>query len=388
MLGSNAFNAAVANIYKAAVGSVPWTLPLGMLVSEARALGIFVMGIDKAEEKVVFLERSGSLSPTASLDYFCGYHAKDPVLRLMMAGDQGAWLVAHERLGDEFIATNPFYQDFLIPHGVRWVSGGKVYEDEFLVVLFAALRGVHDGPFEAGEQSILNRAANHVGTAIRSFRHVKTIQSQAAVAAAILDVLPYPTLLIDAMQNIRFANLVARQTFVKGEYVIDRGGFLGFRNQRDERAFDEAVRSLRLQAQAVAPQDFSSKRAFVCLHRAQDDAPIAAHLIAVRPKETMGAFGSDSVALAIFHDPAATADPDPFLVALAFSLTPAEARVAVQLALGKTAAEIVAETGVSITTVRSQIKAALAKTGARRQPELVRMISAFALSQTMVLYGA
>ncbi len=241
---------------------------------------------------------------------------------------------------------------------------------------------------DTAEQLVLSRAANHVGNAIRSFRHVKTIESGATVASAILDVLPYPTLLIDEMQNIRFANLAARKMLIQAACVIDRGGFLGFRNQCDERPFAEAVRSLQLHQLAIAPQDISSKRAFVRLHRAIDDAPVAVHLIAVRRKEAMGAFGSDSVALAIFHDPSASTDPDPFMLALAFSLTPAEGRVVARLALGKSASEIAVETGVSITTVRSQIRAALQKTGARRQPELVRMSSALALSQAMVLDGA
>jgi len=388
MLGSGAFNTAVKNIYKAAVGSLPWTVALDALVHETNALGIFVVGIDRAEESVLFLERAGSLPPAASLDYFCGYHAEDPVLRLLMAGEQGAWIETQKCHDEEFVATNFFYQEFLIPHGVRWISGSKVYEDESLMVLFTALRGVRERPFDAGEQQILSRAAHHVGNAIRSFRHVRTIQSQATVAAAILDVLPYPTLLIDEMQNIRFANVAARKALTLAACVIDRGGLLGFGSPRDERPFAEAVRSLHLHQLAIAPQDISSKRAFVRLHRAIDGAPIAVHLIAVRRQETMGAFGSDSVALAIIHDPSASTDPDPFMLALAFSLTPAEARVVARLALGKSAAEIAVEAGVSITTVRSQIKAALQKTGARRQPDLVRMSSALALSQATVLDGA
>ncbi len=57
-----------------------------------------------------------------------------------------------------------------------------------------------------------------------------------------------------------------------------------------------------------------------------------------------------------------------------FGLTPAEADTSIMLADGKTPAEIAVFRDVSVHTVRNQIKAAMAKTGCRRQSELVRKI--------------
>ncbi len=55
-------------------------------------------------------------------------------------------------------------------------------------------------------------------------------------------------------------------------------------------------------------------------------------------------------------------------------LTRAEARVATRLAAGKTVADIAAELGVSVETVRTHLKRAYHKTGVRRQAELVRLV--------------
>ena len=49
-------------------------------------------------------------------------------------------------------------------------------------------------------------------------------------------------------------------------------------------------------------------------------------------------------------------------------------RVAVLLANGLNAEQIAAERNASLLTVRTQIRSILAKTGVRRQPELVRML--------------
>ena len=57
-----------------------------------------------------------------------------------------------------------------------------------------------------------------------------------------------------------------------------------------------------------------------------------------------------------------------------FRLTKGEAQVALGMAAGKTADEIAEERGVSVGTVRTQLKALLQKTGTDRQAELVRLV--------------
>lgn len=67
--------------------------------------------------------------------------------------------------------------------------------------------------------------------------------------------------------------------------------------------------------------------------------------------------------------------PERGIVALArmFGLTCAESRVLAHLAEDRTPAEIGSSLGVSISTVRTHLQSLFQKTGARRQPELVRL---------------
>lgn len=58
-----------------------------------------------------------------------------------------------------------------------------------------------------------------------------------------------------------------------------------------------------------------------------------------------------------------------------FRLTPTEARLATMLANGATLAEAAGAQGVSVATVRTQLKAIFAKTHTHRQAELVMLIS-------------
>ena len=63
----------------------------------------------------------------------------------------------------------------------------------------------------------------------------------------------------------------------------------------------------------------------------------------------------------------------PTLLSAQLPLTAAEARVVCALAEGETPAEHARRQGLSIHTVRKQIANALAKTGCKRQVELVRL---------------
>jgi DNA-binding CsgD family transcriptional regulator len=56
-----------------------------------------------------------------------------------------------------------------------------------------------------------------------------------------------------------------------------------------------------------------------------------------------------------------------------FGLTPAEARVACRL-VGETVDEVAEALGVGVATVRTHVQHLLAKTGTRRQSELVRLL--------------
>lgn len=73
------------------------------------------------------------------------------------------------------------------------------------------------------------------------------------------------------------------------------------------------------------------------------------------------------------RDPA-LGGPDAALLAGLFQLTPTEVRVALALVAGRSPREICAELGVQPNTVKSHLQRLLAKSGTRRQGELVSLL--------------
>ena len=88
------------------------------------------------------------------------------------------------------------------------------------------------------------------------------------------------------------------------------------------------------------------------------------------------------VELAIYERPLAmilVADPDTRAsemdLAEFFGLSPAERRVAAALLAGKKLREVAADSGVQITTARTQLSSVLRKVSVTRQAELIRVLS-------------
>lgn len=89
------------------------------------------------------------------------------------------------------------------------------------------------------------------------------------------------------------------------------------------------------------------------------------------------AFGYDPRRLwsLLISDPARSPREAVRALSCLYELTPAEARIACAVVAGDTPDEIAAAFGVKITTIRSHLASIYAKTGTRRQSELVRLVS-------------
>lgn len=88
--------------------------------------------------------------------------------------------------------------------------------------------------------------------------------------------------------------------------------------------------------------------------------------------------------VAVLVDPDNCPEPPPGFLNQVFGLTRREALVATGLMCGDTLHQIADKAGVGIGTVRAQTKAALAKTGTKRQAELVGLLARLAV----ISYGA
>ena len=360
----------IAQIYSAASGRQQWEPVLEAINSACDAWAVQLLAFDRRGGTALFSHYGGIASPEAHLAYLRTYQHIDPRARLVFEPRPQDWFHCHEVFSEAQVAADPFYQDFLIPVGARYLTAVKLVGDAEMAVLLAVLRGVGKPPLEPSALAWLDRLRPHFVEALAIYRHLSALHLERAAGNVILDRMRHPVLLVDAARSLRHANAAARAALASGLAVRATDGRLHCSDSSDDHALTEALDALVI----AAPHADVPVRRFVRLRGTGAHQKYGISLSALRPAETRGAFGPLPLAMLVLHDGTLQTQCDPFVIQELFGLTPAEADVGVLLSGGSSVEKIASQRNVALSTVRSQLRMLLMKTGTERQGDLVRRL--------------
>ena len=171
---------------------------------------------------------------------------------------------------------------------------------------------------------------------------------------------------LDRRGSIVWANELGEAILVSGSGIRRHGDALVAQHPADDR-------HLRGLLSAALPRFGQTQTGGEMAVRRNGSPPLSLriHPLTTRRRD----FGADrAAALVLIRDPDLMPRIDPRLVAKALDLTPAEGRVAAQLAQGSTVRDIAVNSGRSENTVRWTLKNVLDKTHCKRQADLVRIV--------------
>ena len=223
------------------------------------------------------------------------------------------------------------------------------------------------GSWGHGQIRILKRLAPH----LRQFARVRHAMAQAGALGASLTALlengRSGFVQLDRRGQILEANDRAREILRRRDGLCDAAGALaaGLPGENAELQ--------RLLAGALPSCDAPGAGGSLKITRTKTRTPLIIEICPVRTASADHRAG-DVAALVLIVDPAARSRIDPAFAARVLGLSPAESRVAVDLAAGKTIAGIAAELGCAESTVRTHVRRAYRKLSVRKQTELVRRI--------------
>jgi DNA-binding CsgD family transcriptional regulator len=254
--------------------------------------------------------------------------------------------------------------------------GGQRVEAGTFVSLLAMIRDTRQFTFNKSEDARVHRLAQHLSLAVKLYRKNSMLLNQPLNSLALLGKLEAPLLLIDEQRSIHFANPAARKILDAADTLIERDNVFYCRRIQDDGELLLALRRLRLSNNAYLGEEVApEEKAFIRCALPGSVHYFGIYLYAIRHEMSLGAFGHTPLAMVLLHDPRRRLQLDPFMVAAAFDLTPAESQLAVSLAQGMSVNEVAIARGVSIETVRSQVKSIFAKTGTSQQSELVSLLA-------------
>lgn len=260
------------------------------------------------------------------------------------------------------LSANPYYRKILRPSGYGWCAGSYWPCSTGEQVLVRFERRFDDGPVSAEEMARLDALWPHLGRAGRLFARIGAKQARTMVE--VLQGVGLAAAVINTDGRILAVNddLEALQPRV----TSGRTERIAFSDKPAQAKLNELLTHLKegRTSQLATP---------IPIPGAPGQPAAVAHLIPARgtARDVLGSLS----AILIVTTVTSTQAPSIPLLQAAYNLTPAEARVASNLAMGGTLPQIASELGVSLNTVKAQLKAVFEKTGTNRQASLVSLLS-------------
>ncbi len=361
----------LALIYEAALDPARWPAALAMLADATGGVGAHVVVLDKVAGATgglrPRLKVSGTrrMDPNAADGYMKRWHALDPLLAAAghATGPPGTILLCHEFLPEDFVAHDPYFQEFLIPSGGRFQAGVTLLNDENCV----AMLDVHarDVPFERGQLALWAPVIAHLRRAIRLAIVLTRHSEREARLRAALDRQNSVCVMVDDGGRVVDQSLAGAEMLARGDGLrLDLGGRVGFADETATRRLHALItEACRGRGGGEVPFELQRRRAGAI-------QIIPAGVTCDNPFSSLNA----GCAL-LFVEASPPRGAPACLIRRAVGCSPAEAEVAAALVAGQAPREIAVERATSIHTVRAQIRNLLEATGTHRITELVNVIT-------------
>lgn len=333
-------------------------------VFQLKAVGMFTRNVQTHEIKGLWLR---GISPEWQTSYALDYGREDVLVRHIMHSPIAHFYASNLDVPniDSYVNTR-FFREWVLPQGVAYGAGAVVLHEGDWQTQLLFQRGTCHPPFEREEMRQLNLLVPHLQRAIQMRQRFTDLQVEQTFLVGRLDLLPMPILLFDEYGLVAHYNRSAAALLaLRGGLQLNHGHL-----QTDD---DDSTRQLGLEvSNAIRASrgeggDFNS----VVLVQRSQRLPL---MLMVTPLQLAQAPQSHGGALLFAFDPETTPKVTVDTVRRMFTLSEAEAELAVALCCGKSLEDTAKARGTSINTVKSQLKSTFVKTGTKRQSELVSLL--------------
>jgi DNA-binding CsgD family transcriptional regulator len=346
-------------IYEAAAVPDKWPNVLDRLAQLAGAAGTFLI---TADPRTTRWTSSDSLRQLG-LEILEGrWHERNPRMERLMLHKHAGFMREVDMFTAEEMDQEPTFRDLLRPRGFGWAAGALVQVPSDDMLLFSIERRFADGPVDHSVIVELNSLRPHLARASLMSARLRLERAQGMTDS--LTMMGLPSAVLSADGKVIATGPLFEQ--IGGQIVSRAFGRIALRHAGANALLSRAIENLN-------SDEFQSGAKSIAVPPVGDDAAMIIHLIPIR-RSAHDIFGPAMGILVVTPLGSPQTLPDDLLNGL-FDLSPAEIRAANGLLRGKTIDSLASEFGLSRETLRSQVKAVLAKTGTGRQSDLVSLLA-------------
>lgn len=348
----------VEGIYEAAIIPEYWPRVLEQIgnLADGDAASLIAFGQDGGLRYVT------TKSYEAAFTDYATNGASLPNIRPQRALERMPMAFAHdlEVCSQAELDADPVYVRFARPYGFSWTAGTVVPVPSGDLIVYDIAKSTKKGPFTRAAMERLDPFRPHLARAALLASRLRLQAAKAATEA--LDILGLPAAVVGRNRAV----LAANESMLALAPRVKIGAF--------DRIYLQAKAADDLFAAALSTPSFNGVRS-IPLAATETASAIVAHVVPVR--RAAGDIFARANVLVLCTPVTAPSAPLTEVLTGLFDLTPAEAKIARGISVGRSVEDLAASYGISRETVRSQLKSLMMKTGTSRQVELAVLLSGF-----------
>jgi DNA-binding NarL/FixJ family response regulator len=364
----------VGDVYSAGLDSGRWSNVLARMASMVGSAAGTIF-IHDFESSSADLDGTGGnvaafmgFEESALASYANYYSGRNVWIEAEDALPPGSAVTSSMLLPESRLLRTEFYSDWLKPQDFFYSLGSVVVKEEARAVKLSFLRSERDGAYGPDELLLMRRLMPHLQSSVATHRRLYQLECLAAGALGALDSLRHGVVLIDASRKVLHANSAAVRISRKSAAMR-----FGARGTIAAATVPATERLLRAIEQSVLTGTGRGLSPGVSIRLPAANGQHLHVFVAALPAQ-LTPFGLGAAAAVFCSDPDAAVGGLASALQIVYNMTPAEAALTEALCNGLTLAQFAEQRGVSMNTVRTQMKVAASKAGAKRQADLVRVV--------------
>lgn len=358
-------SALLERLYGGLIDPTPWEAFLRALAAHLdSSYATLILTVPGASNPGTIL--TPGADPQMAEDYSASFFTTDPFIGL----PEGQVVHFADFVDDSAEGSVEFKRAYLEAAGGDQILGVDLRAASGFEARIRVTRGRSLPHFTRSEREALQRLVPHLKTALRLYERLASIGAEQGVFQGAIEQMAVATIIIDHGGRILRTDARADNLLAQADGLSRSGDRLLIGGRDEQKALDALLRTLGAESdpETVPPL------------RLRVERPSGGPVIAIVAQPIAGpAFmrGNTAAAVALFvTEPGSRTGPSAEAIRDLFQLTPAEAQLAATLANGASLIDAADRLGVTHNTVRGHLRAIFAKTGVRRQSQLVHLLNA------------
>jgi DNA-binding CsgD family transcriptional regulator len=281
----------------------------------------------------------------------------------------GSVRTSHIMCSRQAFLASEWYADYCRPLNISQGIGATIHRDAMVTSNIAIFAGDDRAEFAGEEIALLKALMPHMQRALKIHMHLAEASLRRGEFVEAMEPLAVGVIIVTASARVLFANRSARRLLDKRDgLMIDRQGLRAVRSREAT-----ALRALIGCTATSLEQRESSSGGGLNVTRPNGRRALQVLVSPIRPQQSLH-LGERAVAAIYVTDPEQVSERPEVVLMRLYGLTPAEAKVAALIVRGMSARQAAEGLAISYNTVKSHLKRVFAKTGTKRQGDLIRLI--------------